>query len=96
VSTAAAVLWRLRARWRSAEHPTFSAGVCVHKTGTSAQTLTQADLALYEAKRAGRDCWRLPTATRSGPVTEPAAAEHETPLLARPATAQPEVQLASH
>ncbi|MGH9293521.1 MAG: GGDEF domain-containing protein, partial [Acidimicrobiales bacterium] len=42
VSTAAAVLWRLRARWRSAEHPTFSAGVCVHKTGTSAQTLTQA------------------------------------------------------
>jgi diguanylate cyclase (GGDEF)-like protein len=54
---AASVLARLRTSWRLL-HPdiTWSAGVCVHRSGTSAaQTLAGADEALYRAKRAGRD-----------------------------------------
>jgi diguanylate cyclase (GGDEF)-like protein len=54
---AEAVLERLRVTW-SALYPdiTWSAGVCGHLAGTSpTQTLSHADAALYEAKRAGRD-----------------------------------------
>jgi diguanylate cyclase (GGDEF)-like protein len=48
---------RLCTGWRrSAPRTTFSAGVAVHRSGeTSADTLARADVALYRAKRTGRD-----------------------------------------
>jgi diguanylate cyclase (GGDEF)-like protein len=54
---AAPVMERLRTSW-SRLYPdiTWSAGVCTHTPGVSpTQTLSQADDALYEAKRTGRD-----------------------------------------
>jgi diguanylate cyclase (GGDEF)-like protein len=60
-SPAAAVsfLERLSRKWGVADRPTFSAGVCMHGGTSSSETLDRADAALYEAKRAGRGCWRI-------------------------------------
>lgn len=60
------LLTRLRQGWISEGRPTFSAGVAVHRGGDPAETMSRADLALYEAKRSGRDCWRFdrPAASR--------------------------------
>lgn len=54
------MLERIRGSIQSGCHPTrqitFSAGVAQHRTGETAdQLLSRADVALYEAKRAGRD-----------------------------------------
>jgi diguanylate cyclase (GGDEF)-like protein len=58
---AASVLRRLREAWARREPlTTFSAGVAVCQPGEgSVTTLGRADAALYEAKRAGRDCVRV-------------------------------------
>ena len=58
---AASVLRRLREAWARREPlTTFSAGVAICQPGEgSVTTLGRADAALYEAKRAGRDCVRV-------------------------------------
>ncbi|MDQ1439297.1 MAG: two-component system, cell cycle response regulator [Acidimicrobiaceae bacterium] len=58
---ASSVLRRLREAWARREPlTTFSAGVAVCQPGEgSVTTLGRADAALYEAKRAGRDCIRV-------------------------------------
>lgn len=52
------VIDRLREDWNATLPPTtFSAGIAVHRAGRApGATLRLADSALYEAKRAGRDC----------------------------------------
>jgi diguanylate cyclase (GGDEF)-like protein len=64
-------LQRLRSDWGAAPgRPTFSAGVAVHLAGVAAaDTLRQADRALYGAKRAGGDT----VAHAGGVLHEPAA-----------------------
>ncbi len=57
VDGAEVMLARLRGCWRSPVRPTFSAGVAVHDHGPADATIQRADLALYRAKQAGRDCW---------------------------------------
>jgi diguanylate cyclase (GGDEF)-like protein len=58
---AESVLRRLREAWARREPlTTFSAGVAICRVGEgSVTTLGRADAALYEAKRAGRDCVRV-------------------------------------
>lgn len=55
------VVQRIVADWReSTSVITFSAGVAVHPdSSSSAETLARADVALYEAKEAGRDCVKV-------------------------------------
>lgn len=57
VCEAEAAVDRLRAAWaRTRPLATFSAGVAVHDGPDPDATLREADLALYDAKQAGRNC----------------------------------------
>jgi diguanylate cyclase (GGDEF)-like protein len=61
---------RLLNGWR-AQRPlvTFSLGYCAHELGDPVDTTVEhADMALYEAKRAGRDCARAYEATQQAPA----------------------------
>jgi diguanylate cyclase len=55
---AAQVVARISKEWTMVtSRPTFSAGVAVHREGdVPEQTVARADMSLYRAKEAGRDC----------------------------------------
>jgi diguanylate cyclase (GGDEF)-like protein len=56
---AVSLLERVRDSWTALHRPTFSAGTSVHRGGSTAETVNRADGALYEAKRSGRDAWKI-------------------------------------
>ena len=69
---ASSLLERLERAWKAVPgRPTFSGGASVHGCGSPAETLNQADVALYRAKEAGRDCWTVaaPSAVKADPRT---------------------------
>jgi diguanylate cyclase (GGDEF)-like protein len=71
------LLRRIRELWRQREPGlTFSAGGVLIRPGQPAvDALAEADRLLYEAKEAGRDCWRLRGhRTESAPPTPESAA----------------------
>ncbi len=61
---------RLRRRWmQRGPLVSFSAGMCIHQGGAPVSaTLRQADVALYDAKGAGRNRVRVATGWRAAPV----------------------------
>jgi diguanylate cyclase (GGDEF)-like protein len=71
------LLGRVRKAWQVARpEVTFSAGVAAWQPGEDSEAvLGRADAALYRAKAAGRDCWRVSDAITSSPaVPAPRAA----------------------
>lgn len=90
-----ATLRRLSATWATASEQagheprvTFSAGVAiVGDLESPGEAVRAADLQLYDAKQAGRDCWRIrPTGRAARPAPSGAVVPPRSPAAATPAS----------